>query len=319
MTASKQQELIYGLQNIKARHHGCVLTVGSFDGVHLGHQTVLRQVIGKAKSLGLPSVVMIFEPQPMEYFKPEKAPARLMRFREKVRALFAAGVDRVCCLRFNETLSKLSAEEFVQQLIVDKLGVRHLVIGDDFRFGQSRSGDFDFLQECGQRMGFKVSNTHTFTMDDERVSSTRIRQELAAGDFELAKKLLGKPYEITGHVVYGKQLGRQLGVPTANVELKRFRSPVIGVFAVRARLAGHDGLLGVANIGVRPTIEASNRVLLEVHLLDFGQNIYGKMLTVEFCQKIRDEKRFDSLDELKAQINIDISQAQSYFATGAPI
>lgn len=315
MTASQHQELIYGLQNIKARHHGCVLTVGSFDGVHLGHQVVLRQVIDKASALSLPSVVMIFEPQPLEFLAPDKAPARLMRFREKVRALFAAGVDVVCCLRFGQKLSKLSAKEFVQQIMVEKLGVQYLVIGDDFRFGQGREGDFEFLQRCGVRWGFGVSNTVTHERDGERVSSTRIRQALACGDFTLAAQLLGKPYDITGHVVYGKQLGTQLGLPTANVELKRFRSPLNGVFAVRASLPGSPNLLGVANIGVRPTVDQGNRVLLEVHLLDFNRMIYGQMLTVTFCQKIRQEQRFESLDALKQQIKYDIEQARVFFAS----
>lgn len=314
MTASRQHQLIYGLQNIKASHGGCVLTVGSFDGVHLGHQRVLQQVMARAQSLKLPATVMIFEPQPLEFLAPDKAPARLMRFREKVQALFAAGIERVCCLRFNRKLSGLNAEEFIKQVLVDRLQVRHLIIGDDFRFGHDREGDFELLQKRGQQWGFGVSNTETFTLDGERVSSTRIRQALAEGDFTLATKLLGKPYEITGHVVYGNQLGGQLGLPTANVELHRFRSPLSGVFAVKASLPGEKDLRGAANIGRRPTVKGSDRVILEVHLLDFNRQIYGQMLTVEFCCKLREERRFESIDALKTQIELDIEQAKKYFA-----
>ncbi len=308
-------ELIRGLHNLRDQHRGCVATIGNFDGVHLGHQRVLRQANDQARQLGLPSVAMIFEPQPLEFLAPERAPARLMRFREKVKGLFAAGIDRVCCLRFNRHLSSLTANEFVHQVLVDKLGVRHLVVGDDFRFGSDREGGFELLQERGQALGFDVRSTDTFTLAGERVSSTRIRQCLAEGDFAQAELLLGKPYEITGHVVYGKQLGRQLGLPTANVELHRFRSPLNGVFAVRASVAGRSDLMGAANIGLRPTVNGSNRLILEVHLIDFNQTIYGQFLTVAFCHKLRSEKKFNSLDELKHQIQADVQHTRDFFAS----
>ncbi len=314
MTAEYQNELVYGLNNIKPRHLGCVLTMGSFDGVHLGHQQVLAKVISKAQEHNVPSAVMIFEPQPLEFLAPEKAPARLMRFREKVQALFAAGVDRVFCLRFNKNTSAYTAKSFTEKVLVAKLGVKHLVVGDDFRFGYGRSGDFETLKQYGEELGFTVSDTQTHAEQGERISSTRIREALAEGDFELAERLLGKPYTITGHVVYGNQLGRQLDVPTANVELHRFRSPISGVFTVKASLPGQSDLYGVANVGKKPTIKGNHRVILEVHLLDFAENIYGQMLTVQFCHKLREEQRFESLEALKAQIMHDIEQGRAYFS-----
>ncbi|WP_317932988.1 bifunctional riboflavin kinase/FAD synthetase [Halioxenophilus sp. WMMB6] len=314
MAPQSPRELVCGLHNIKARHRGCVLTVGSFDGVHLGHQQVLRQVRERAAALGLPSAVMIFEPQPLEFLAPEKAPARLMRFREKVQALFEAEVDRVFCLRFDAKLSSYDAKAFTKEILVDRLGVKHLIVGDDFRFGHDRCGDFNLLSEYGEIYGFTVSDTSTYVQDGERISSTRIREALAEGNIELAAQLLGKPYLITGHVVYGKQLGRQLGLPTANIELHRFRSPLSGVFAVRAKLGDSDWLHGAANIGFRPTIKGGDKVILEVHLLDFNQMIYGQILKVEFCHKLREEQRFDSLEDLREQILADIEQARSYFS-----
>lgn len=214
------KEFIRGLHNLRPRHRGSVATIGSFDGVHLGHQAILRQVTGKARELGLPSVAMVFEPQPHEYFAGDKAPARLMRLRDKMRALFAAGIDRVLCLQFNPSLRSLSAQAFIQRVLVEGIGVKYLVVGDDFRFGCDRSGDYQALKRAGQQFGFEVTDTHTYEIGGERVSSTRIRQALEQSQFELAAQLLGKPYVITGHVIYGQQLGRQLGVPTANVQLR---------------------------------------------------------------------------------------------------
>ena len=317
MSKIDQNELIYGLNNIKSRHRGCVLTMGSFDGVHLGHQRVLAQVIDKAREHNVPSAVMIFEPQPLEFLAPSKAPARLMRFREKVQALFATGIDRVFCLRFNQRVSAFTAKSFTEQVLVGQLDVKHLVVGDDFRFGYGRSGDFPTLKKYGEELGFTVSDTQTHAEKGERISSTRIRQALLQGDFSLAEKLLGKPYVIAGHVVYGNQLGRQLGLPTANVELHRFRSPLTGVFTVKASLPGHGVLYGVANVGRKPTIKGRNRVMLEVHLLDFAENIYGQMLTVQFCHKLREEQKFDSLDQLKAQIERDVDSGRDYFSVHA--
>lgn len=307
------QEFIRGLHSLEPRHRGSVVTIGSFDGVHLGHKAIVRQVRDRAQLLKLASVVMTFEPQPHEYFSGERAPARLMRVRDKAKALFEAGIDRVFCIAFNRRFSSLSAEAFVKEILVDGLGVKYLVVGDDFRFGCDRSGDYQFLQEAGKRYGFDVIDTQTLMLDGERISSTRIRAALESSDFRLAERLLGRPYCIEGKVIYGQQLARQWQVPTANVQLHRYRSPLSGVFAVMARLA--DGRLceGVANVGVRPTIGGEAHPILEVHLFDFDENLYGQELAVEFKHKLREEKKFDSLDELRNQIYADRDQAKAWF------
>lgn len=290
-----------------------MVTIGSFDGVHLGHQAIIRQVKTHAQELELPSVAIIFEPQPHEFFSGEKAPARLMRLREKAVALFNAGIDCVCCLQFNERLRGLTAEQFISQVLVEGLGTRFLVVGDDFRFGCDRSGDYALLKRSGASNGFAVQDTHTFEIEGERVSSTRIRKELQQANLMQAQKLLGRPYAITGHVGYGQQLGRQWGVPTANVELHRYRAPLQGVFAVRVRLPDGDIVNGVANVGVRPTIEEQLKPILEVHLLEFSGNLYGEIIHVEFMEKLRDEQKFESLDDLKTQIYRDIDDAKAFF------
>lgn len=306
------QVFIRGLRNLRPWHRGCVATIGSFDGVHLGHQAILRQLRQAANAHGLPSVVIVFEPQPHEFFSGDKAPARLMRLREKVQALFAAGVDRVLCLQFNEALRSLSAQAFIERILVQGLGIRHLVVGDDFRFGCDRSGDFALLQNAGQQWGFSVSDTCTLLLHGERVSSTRIRGLLEQGKFSAAEELLGRPYSISGRVTYGQQLGRKLGVPTANIHLRRYRSPLQGVFAVSLQL-GERAYPGVANVGVRPTVSGSNKPILEVHLFDFAEAIYGSSVSVTFYRKLRDEQKFASLEALQTQLQIDIAQARNYF------
>jgi riboflavin kinase/FMN adenylyltransferase len=308
-----QREFIRGLHNLGPEHKGCVATIGSFDGVHLGHQVILQQLIEVALMLGVPAVAIVFEPQPTEFFLGDKAPARLMRMREKLEALWATGVDKVLCLNFNETLRNLSAEQFIDRVLVQGLGIKHLVVGDDFRFGCDRKGDYTLLQAKGAELGFAVTDTHTLDMDGKRVSSTRIRHLLEAGNFPEAEKLLGKPYGIYGRVVYGKQLGRQLGVPTANVDLRRYRSPLHGVFAVTAIFKDGTQVQGVANVGVRPTVNGLKKPLLEVHLFNFSRDIYGAVIDVVFHHKLRDEKKFASLDELKAQLQTDISEAKAFF------
>jgi riboflavin kinase/FMN adenylyltransferase len=290
-----------------------VATIGSFDGVHLGHQAILQQLIQVARALGVPAVAIVFEPQPHEFFAGDKAPARLMRLREKLDALWAAGVDKVLCLNFNQALRSLSAEQFIERVLVEGLAIKHLVVGDDFRFGCDRKGDYHLLQVKGKEFEFCVSDTHTLEINGERISSTRIRQLLETGDFASAEKLLGKPYSVFGRVVYGKQLGRQLGVPTANVNLCRYRSPLHGVFAVTVIFADGVKVQGVANIGVRPTVNGLKRPLLEVHLFNFAHSIYGEAIDVEFHHKLRNEKKFASLDELKAQLQNDIADAKAFF------
>ncbi|MBU2963991.1 bifunctional riboflavin kinase/FAD synthetase [Amphritea sp. 2_MG-2023] len=308
-------ELIRGLHNLRDKHKGCVATIGNFDGVHLGHQQVLAQVLRKGKELGLPAVVIIFEPQPREFFAGNQAPPRLTRFDEKVRLLKAQGVDRVLCLTFNERLRTMSADQFVDELLLKGLAVRHFVVGDDFRFGCDRSGDYNMLRQSGERYGFSVVNTETFDVDGERVSSTRIRSALQNNDLALACALLGRPYSVTGRVMHGQELGRTIGVPTANVRMHRFHSPLKGVYAVT--VTGKNlSAQGVANIGMRPTVNGKQPVL-EAHLFDWSGDLYGQLLTVEFKTFIRPEQKFDGLDALKQQIDNDIQQVRNYFLTGA--
>lgn len=306
-------ELIRGLQNIRSKHHGCVATIGNFDGVHLGHQAVLGQLAEKAAELSLPTALITFEPQPMEYFIPEKVPARLTRFREKILALQRYSVDLVCCLSFNCKLANLTAQDFIEQVLVKKLGVKYLVVGDDFRFGLNRAGTFDTLVEAGKIHGFQVVSMHTFTIDEERVSSTRIRHALEQGDMANAEKLLGRSYRMSGRVAHGEKLGRELGFPTANIHLHRHASAVQGIFVVEVFGLDQEPLQGVASVGTRPTVNQT-KALLEVFLFDFNQDIYGRHIQVSFLKKLRDEEKFESIEELKEQIHNDVEQAQAYFA-----
>ncbi len=305
-------ELIRGLHNLRARHRGCAVTIGNFDGVHLGHQAVLAELAERAAELGLPMVVMIFEPQPQEFFAPERAPARLTRLREKLEALRRYAVERVLCLRFDRALASLTAEEFIQRVLIEGLDVRYLVVGDDFRFGKGRSGDFKLLQEVGEREGFPVVNMHTFAIGGERVSSTRVRDALAQGDLEMAESLLGRPYRMSGRVAHGDRRGRGIGFPTANIHLHRDKSPLQGVYAVELFGLEHEPLPGVANLGSRPTVDGT-RLQLEVHLFDFDQDIYGRNVHVNFLQHIRDERKFESFDALREQIDRDAEQAREFF------
>lgn len=306
-------ELIRGLQNIGSNHHGCVATIGNFDGVHLGHQAVLGQLAEKAAELCLPTVLITFEPQPMEYFIPDKVPARLTRFREKMLALQRYSVDRVCCLSFNDKLAKLKAEDFIEQVLINRLGVKYLVVGDDFRFGLNRTGTFDTLVKAGEKYGFQVVSMHTFEIDAKRVSSTRIRLALEKGDMAGAEKLLGRRYRMSGRVAHGEKFGRELGFPTANVHLHRYASPVQGIFVVEVFGLDKEPLQGVASVGTRPTVNET-KALLEVFLFDFDQDIYGKHIQVSFLKKLRDEEKFASIEKLKQQIQMDVEQAQAYFA-----
>jgi len=306
-------ELIRGIHNLRPRHRGCVATIGNFDGVHLGHQAVLGQLAEQADAHCLPLTVVTFEPQPQEYFYPELAPPRLTRLREKVQALRRYAVDRLLVLRFDRHFAAQPPADFIDRLLVNGLGVRHLVIGDDFRFGKARAGDFAMLQAAGEQHDFAVVKMHTFSLDGERVSSTRARAALAAGDLNQTEKLLGRPYRMSGRVAHGDRVGRALGFPTANIHLHRKTTPLRGVFVVE--LYGIDGepLPGVANLGTRPTLGGELRTLLEVHLFDFARDIYGAHVQVEFLHKLRDEQRFASLDELKAQIRRDAQSARAYF------
>ncbi|MBL4261964.1 bifunctional riboflavin kinase/FAD synthetase [Vibrio fluvialis] len=302
-------ELIRGIHNIKPRHHGCVLTIGNFDGVHLGHQQVLDQVSERAKSLNLPSVVMTFEPQPMELFLKDKAPARLTRLRDKFVQLGKLDIDRLLCVNFNHHFANLDAQAFIRDLLVTRLGVKFLVVGDDFCFGQGRKGNFAMLEQAGREYGFEVVSTQSFCLQKLRVSSTAIREALAADELAVGADMLGRDYSISGRVSHGRKLGRTIGFPTANIPLKRCVSPVSGVYVVEAYGLGEQPVGGVANIGQRPTVNGV-RQQLEVHLFDFHGNLYGKQLEVALLHKLRNEHKFESFEALKQQIELDAEAAR---------
>lgn len=308
-------ELIRGLHNLRPRHRGCVATIGAFDGVHHGHQQVLKQLISKGRELGLPTAVIVFEPLPREYFAPEKAPARLMSFREKFVALRDLGIDRILRIRFTPGFRQTGAEDFIKTIFVEGLDTKYIIVGDDLRFGRDQGGDVNLLREAGKSYGFEVQDTSTIMMGSERVSSTRIRQALQQDDLSGAAKLLGRPYSISGRIISGQQLGRQIGVPTANIQLRRIKAPLSGVYTVAVKGLGEAVYKGVANVGSRPTVNELPEAILEVHLFDFNEMIYGKKITVEFLDKIRDEKKFDSVDSLKDQIFKDIESAKQFFNT----
>jgi riboflavin kinase/FMN adenylyltransferase len=305
-------ELVRGLYNLRPEHRGCAATIGSFDGVHLGHQAVLAQLAAQAESRQLPVTLITFEPQPREYFMPEEAPARLTRFREKLEVLQHCGIERVVCLRFDERLADLSPDVFIQRILLDGLDVKYLIVGDDFRYGRARSGNYEMLRQAGQRHGFPVVNMHTFCVGSARVSSTRIREALQQGDLSMAGALLGRPFWMSGRVAHGDKRGRTIGFPTANIFLHRTAVPVDGVFAVEMHGVDEQPLHGVANVGTRPTVDGT-RSLLEVHLFDFGREIYGRHVRVSFLKKLRPERRFASFEKLKEQIQQDAGQARDYF------
>ncbi len=314
MGSATGMELIRGFHNFRPRHRGCVATIGAFDGVHRGHQAVLRQLIDKSREYGLPSTVVLFEPLPREFLAPEAAPPRLMSFREKFEAIRDLGIDRVVRIRFNNALRNMSADEFITSLFVKNLGAKYIVVGDDLRFGRDRSGDFDLLRKYGARDGFDVMDTATLLHEGERVSSTRIREVLGQGDFALAEHLLGRPYSIAGRVIVGQQLGRTIGAPTANIQLRRLRSPLSGVFAVQVAGVSDSLLPAVANVGVRPTVGDLSKAILEVHLLDFEGDLYRRNIRVLFREKLRNEIKFDGIDALSEQISRDIAQARRFFS-----
>jgi len=305
-------ELIRGLHNLRPAHRGCVATIGNFDGVHLGHQEVLGQLAEKAEDLGLPTTLITFEPQPLEYFAPERAPARLTRLREKLQALRRFSVDRVLLLPFNRQLAEKGAQEFIRQILVAGLDVKYLVVGDDFRFGRGREGDFDTLVAAGREHGFQVVNMHTYSVDGERVSSTRVREALERGDMRAAERLLGRHYRMSGRVRHGDRLGRELGFPTANIWLHRKVSPLEGIFAVEVFGLEREPLAAVASIGNRPTVDGT-RTILEVYIFDFDAEIYGRYLQVAFLHKLRDQLKFDSLEALREQIARDVRETQAFF------
>ena len=282
----------------------CALAIGNFDGMHLGHQALLQRLNASAKSLSLRSAVMTFEPHPREFFAPDTAPARLSSLREKLEHFAEAGVQTTYVCRFNRQLARLTPQEFMQHILRDALNAQAILVGDDFRFGAMRAGSvLDFMEAK-----FNLISLPQVNLDGARVSSTRVRSALASGALQEAGLLLGRPYSMSGKVVYGAQLGRQLGFPTANVHMRHERPALKGVYAVKL-----DGLNAVANLGVRPTIGGVSKLKLEVHVLDFNANLYGKHVHVEFVHKIRDEMKFDGLEALKAQIALDVESARDFF------
>ena len=311
-------ELIRGWHNVRARHAGCVATIGNFDGVHLGHRAILDQLLGIAERTGLPSTLITFEPQPQEFFAGERAPPRLTTLREKITAFRDKPPDRVLVMRFDEDLASMSPGAFVDRLLVSSLGVRSLVVGEDFRFGHRGEGNFAMLRAMGEERGFDVIQRDTFLVGGNRVSSSRTRDALAQGDFNAVQSLLGRPYQIAGRVVHGDKRGRTIGFPTANINLHRRVTPVSGVYAVRVAGLGRASLPAMANVGKRPTVDGHKK-LLEVHLFDFGENIYGRPVQIEFVAKLRDEVKFESLDALKSQLLRDqeLARAQLQVADSA--
>ena len=307
----------YNLANHSVLANGCILSIGNFDGVHLGHQQILARLINKSIELGLPSVVMLFEPQPREFFAKKvddltacNVPARLMRLRDKLKYLEKSGIDFVLCVRFSERFAKLTAEEFIQDLLVKQLKVRYLSVGDDFRFGAKRVGDYHTLQEAGKTFDFTVEESHTHSFEQDRISSSLIRELLQKDKLALVEKLLGKPYSIAGRVAHGNKLGRTIGFPTANIMLNRLVVPIHGVYAVQVETK--TGVFqGIANVGNRPTINGT-KPLLEVHIFDFNRSIYGEAIEVRFIKKLRNEVKFSNFEALKQQIEKDKQQAVEF-------
>lgn len=303
-----------GLNHLEPLHDGCVLTIGNFDGLHLGHQQVIQRMAEHGRRLGLPTVAMVFEPQPLEYFLGDHAPSRLTRLREKAIHFAKLPIDQLLVLPFGHCLADYDAEQFITDILVEKLKVKHLVIGDDFHFGKARRGNFALLQHRGEQYGFNVESTDSFIQDGSRVSSTLIRDALGEGDLTQAKLMLGRDYSVCGRIAHGDKRGRQLGFPTANLRMFRKNTPLVGVFAVTMTGLGDRELHGVANLGNRPTVDGGATAVLETHLFDFDQNIYGRYVEVHFKAKLRDEVRFESLAALQAQIKLDVAAARAIFS-----
>lgn len=306
-------KLLRGFQQVPACHAGTVATIGNFDGVHRGHQALLHALREQANRLHLPLLVILFEPQPGEFFHTLQAPARLSSLREKIQALEACGVDYIFCIKFNSYLASMTASEFATRYIFSMANTKYLLIGEDFHFGRERLGDAALLRELGQEQSCEVQLFSDFYIDEERVSSTKIRQALHRGDLLHAATLLGRTYAMCGRVVRGDGRGRQWGVPTANLILHRTAMPLKGVFCVRVKRRGKPWLQGVANVGYRPTVDGS-RCILETHLFDFDESLYGELLQIHFMHKLRDEIKFSSVEALISQIHQDIGAAKAYFS-----
>ncbi|MCC5811493.1 MAG: bifunctional riboflavin kinase/FAD synthetase [Ectothiorhodospiraceae bacterium] len=303
-------ELIRGLHNLRRRHTGCVATIGNFDGVHLGHQAILQRLRARASALSLPSVVISFEPLPRELFAPGQAPARLSTLRDKAAKLDEAGIDRFLCLRFDRRLAGMEPDDFIRELLLDGLGVQYLLVGDDFRFGHQRRGDHAMLQQAAREHGFELDDTPTVALDGKRVSSTWVREALASGELGLAERLLGRPYCMSGRVINGDRIGRELGFPTANLAIRR-RPPMDGVAVVEVSIEAGPWLPAVGSVGTRPTVNG-RRPVCEVHLLDWSGNLYGKHLRVRFRHWLRGQAHYPDLDQLRRQIAQDAEAARDW-------
>ena len=288
------------------------LTVGNFDGVHLGHQALLNDLRAAAQTRGLQTAVVIFEPHPREFFTPQQAPARLTSLREKLEFFAVLGIDRVHVCRFNERFAQMSAANFINALH-EKLSARFVLIGDDFRFGSGRGGDFALMEKIGVQLGFAVQSVRSVTHDGVRISSTAVRAALAAGQMRTAQRYLGRHYSISGRVEHGDGMGRKLGFPTANIQLKHNCPPLTGIFVVQAHAEGMGVLQGVSSLGVRPTLRHDAKPVLEVHLFEFAQQIYNKHLRVEFLQKLRDEEKYPDVETLTRHIALDVENARKWF------
>jgi len=315
-------QLIRGIDHLNGDHQPSVVSIGNYDGVHRGHQHVIETLLRKSDELNAPAAVVTFEPLAKEFFNPDSV-IRLTSVEERAQLLFSLGVERVLCIDFTKEFAAYSPNKFVQDVLLNGLGAKYVCVGDDFRFGKNRSGDFAFLQDAGKQHGFDVTAHDTFTLQGQRVSSGRVRDALFASDFLLAEQLLGRPYSMQGVVEKGQQIGRTINFPTANIVLLDALLAVNGVYAVSVELAQENGgshsntarrLQGVANVGTRPTVDGSEK-RLEVHLFDFDEDIYGQTMNVLFHEKIRDEQKFTSIDELKQQIGKDAQQAAVYFRT----
>ena len=307
-------ELVRGAHNLKVRHRPSVATIGNFDGIHRGHRSVIETLQAAGQRLGLPTTVVIFEPQPREFFAPNNAPGRITRLRDKLRVLASLGVDRTLCLRFDARLAAQSAEDFIQDLIVDGIGARFLMVGDDFRFGHRRRGDYGMLEEAARHQGFELQRMPTISHEGERVSSSRVRRSLAAGDMAMTEALLGRRLSISGRVVRGQALGRQLGWPTANLRFGHQPPPMRGIFNVLVHGLADQPWPGVASLGTRPTVNGVE-TLLETYLLDFSGDIYGRTISVELLEWQRPETDFRGLDALSEQIAADVASARQWFQT----
>jgi len=293
----------------------CALTIGNFDGVHRGHQALLQQVVAAARARSITSAVMTFEPHPREFFAPQAAPARVANLRDKITALRASGIEHVFVMHFNRNLASMSAETFIDDVLVRGCATRWLAVGDDFRFGSKRAGDVALLRTHADQGGYEVAQLATVTEGAERVSSSAVRAALLDGDLQQAQRLLGRPYSISGRVLHGAKLGRTIGFPTLNLRIAHKRPAVHGVFAVRVFGIDDRAWPGVASVGLRPTISQSGRWLLEVHLFDFAASIYGRLVRVEFVQRLRDEEKFGTLDQLTEAIRNDAAQARALFGS----